>query len=221
MEQNATTQGRQAPRPFLEPDGINQNLRASLARETSWASLFDAVNFPYHKSNNPMLLPKWPPKGRLASTRAAWGQPWHLAFVFKRFTIGDGTECQKTRETIPGTLIGTRKWRWNRMPEDSGDNPRNPTRKQKDWGNDEAGITLQTKPWEVTWHDSICQVSSQDPPRNRPPEPGCAAWPKAHKDSTALSWRARKWPSESVGTWATGALYWLCDDKFVLRTNKI
>ena len=30
----------------------------------------------------------------------------------------NGTECQKTRETIPGTLPGTRKWRWNRMPED-------------------------------------------------------------------------------------------------------
>ena len=50
----------------------------------------------------------------------------------------DGTECQKTMETIPGTLPGTRKWRWNRMPEDWGDNPRNPTRKQKDWGNDDG-----------------------------------------------------------------------------------
>ena len=30
----------------------------------------------------------------------------------------DGTECQNSRETIPGTQAGTRKWRWNRMPED-------------------------------------------------------------------------------------------------------
>ena len=46
MEHNATTQGRQAPQPFLEPD-----------------------------------------------------EPRH----------DDGTECQKTRETTPGTLPGTRK----------------------------------------------------------------------------------------------------------------
>ena len=37
------------------------------------------------------------------------------------------TECEKTRETTPRTLPGTRKWRWNRMPEGQGENSRNRT----------------------------------------------------------------------------------------------
>ena len=37
----------------------------------------------------------------------------------------DGAECQKNRETNPGTLPGTRKWWWNKMPKEYGDKPRN------------------------------------------------------------------------------------------------
>ena len=77
MERKATTQARQAPQPFLEPDDMmmEQNARR-LGRQSPQ---------PYPEPGNE-----------------------------------DGTECQKTGETIPGTLPetkGPRKWWWNKMPE--------------------------------------------------------------------------------------------------------
>ena len=38
---------------------------------------------------------------------------------------------QKSAEASLGTLAGTNKWWWNRMPKEYGDKPRNPSRNQE------------------------------------------------------------------------------------------
>ena len=97
---------------------------------------------------------------------------------------------KKRRETSPGTLAGTRRkeeitmehiatilrrqapqpflepgtrtWWWNRMPEDYRDNPRNHTRNQKDWRNDD-GTECQNTWNQKSWWNKTVSWKSWEP----------------------------------------------------------
>ena len=83
MEHIAAIPRRQAPRPFLGPDGTRT----------------DGTESQKTTRNQEM---------EMEQDAKRVGRPGK----------DEWTGCQKSRETSPGTLVGTRKWWWNRMPKE-------------------------------------------------------------------------------------------------------
>ena len=126
MEQNAKRAGRQTQEFYPEPDDDGTEFQKS--RETNpgilpgtrwWWNRMpkEQGDKPRNSTRNQMMMEQNAKRaGR--QTQEFYPEP-----------DDDGTECQKSRETNPGILPGTRWW-WNRMPKEQGDKPRNSTRNQ-------------------------------------------------------------------------------------------
>ena len=126
MEQNAKRAGRQTQEFYPEPDDDGTECQKS--RETNpgilpgtrwWWNRMpkEQGDKPRNSTRNQMMMEQNAKRaGR--QTQEFYPEP-----------DDDGTECQKSRETNPGILPGTRWW-WNRMPKEHGDKPRNSTRNQ-------------------------------------------------------------------------------------------
>ena len=88
MEQSARRLGRQTPEPYPKPKRL---------RKWWWNRMPGGTTLFLGRVENPI---------QLQSCLGNKPEPG----------TDDGTECQKSRETSPGTPARTKTWWWNRMP---------------------------------------------------------------------------------------------------------